>query len=127
VKFLVTQLLSLGAAGLILGSASSGRISVLLRTGVFQFLGRTSYSFYLTHLLFLIAVAPLIYMATGSFLITWLGTLAVAYLVSDLLFRFVEVPGMRLGAWASDIFARRWDARQKGAKLNSSAPGQIAG
>jgi len=127
VKFLVTQLFSLGAAGLILGSASSGRISVLLRTGVFQFLGRTSYSFYLTHLLFLIAVAPLIYMATGSFLITWLGTLAVAYLVSDLLFRFVEVPGMRLGAWASDIFARRWDARQKGAKLNSSAPGQIAG
>ena len=118
VKFLVTQLVSLGAAGFILSSASSGRISLLLRTRVFQFLGRTSYSFYLTHFLFLLAVAPLLYLASGSYLIAWLGTLAVAYLMSDLLFKFVEVPGMRLGSWASDIFAKRWDTRRKGTKLS---------
>ena len=106
--FLVAQLVGLGAAGLILGSASSGRISRLLRTGVFQFIGRTSYSFYLTHLVLLIAIAPLFYLATGSYLITWLGALALAYLVSDLPFKFVEVPGMRLGSRASEIFAKRW-------------------
>jgi peptidoglycan/LPS O-acetylase OafA/YrhL len=118
VSFLVTQLVSLGAAGFILASASSGRISRLLKTGVFQFLGRTSYSFYLSHFLFLLTVAPLLYLASGSYLIAWLGTLAVTYLVSDLLFKFVEAPGMRLGSWASDIFAKRWVVGQKGRKLS---------
>jgi peptidoglycan/LPS O-acetylase OafA/YrhL len=109
VRFLIAQLVGLGAGGLILGSASFGRISFLLRTGVLQFLGRTSYSFYLTHLPLLIAIAPLLYLTSGSFLIAWFGTLAIAFLVSELLFRLVEVPGMRLGSWASNIFAKRWD------------------
>ena len=96
-SFLVTQLVSLGATGFILASASSGRISRLLKRGVFQFLGRTSYSFYLSHFLFLLTVAPLLYLASGSYLIAWLGTLAVTYLVSDLLFKFVEAPGCGSG------------------------------
>ena len=121
VKFLVIQLVGLGAAGLILGSASLGRLSLLLRTGVFQFLGRTSYSFYLSHLPLLIVIGPLIHLASGSYLITWLGTLAVVYSVSYLLFRFVEVPGMRLGSCASGVFAKRWDAGRKGTKLSPSA------
>ena len=122
VSFLVTQLVSLGATAFILASASSGRISRLLKTGVFQFLGRTSYSFYLSHFLFLLTVAPLLYLASGSYLIAWLGTLAVTYLVSDLLFKFVEVPGMRLGSWASSSYSRRWDSARKGTKLSPSAP-----
>jgi peptidoglycan/LPS O-acetylase OafA/YrhL len=122
VSFLVGQVVSFGATGVILVSASSGRISRLLKTGVFQFLGRTSYSFYLSHFLFLITVAPVLYLASGSYLIAWLGTLVVTYLVSDLLFKFVEVPGMRLGSWASAIFSRRWDTGRKGTKLSPSAP-----
>ena len=125
-KFLVTQLISFGATGIILSSASSGRIGSLLRTGPFQFLGRTSYSFYLSHFLFLLAVAPLLYLASGSYVIAWLGTLAVAYLASDLLFKFVEVPGMRVGSWLSDIFAKRWDACRKRTKLGASAPAPSA-
>ncbi len=121
VTFLVTQLVSLGATGFILASASSGRISRLLKSGVFQFLGRTSYSFYLSHFLFLLTVAPLLYLASGSFLIAWLGTLAVAYLVSDLLFKFVEMPGMRLGSWASGSYSRRWDSGRTGAKTRPPA------
>jgi peptidoglycan/LPS O-acetylase OafA/YrhL len=117
VKFLAAQLVGLGAAGLILGSASLGCISVVLRSGVCQFLGRTSYSFYLSHFLFLLTVAPLFYRASGSYLIAWIGTLAVAYLVSDLLFKFVEVPGMRLGSWASGNFVKRWDAGRKGTQV----------
>ena len=119
--FLIAQMVGLGSAVIILVSASSGRISSLLRARVCQFVGCTSYSFYLTHFLFLFVVAPPCYLATGSYLIAWLVTLAVAYLVSYLLFRFVEVPGMQLGSWASDVFARRWDAGRKGAKVNSSA------
>lgn len=125
-RFLVTQLISLGAAGIILSSASSGRIGSLLRTGAFQFLGRTSYSFYLSHFLFLLVVAPLLYLATGSYLIAWLGTLAVAFLVSDLLFKFVEVPGMRAGSWLSNIFAKCWDTRRKKTRLSASARAQSA-
>jgi peptidoglycan/LPS O-acetylase OafA/YrhL len=107
-KFLLPQIVSFGAAGLILGSASLGRISLLLKSKPLQFLGHTSYSFYLTHFLFLMTVAPLVYRASGSFIIAWLATLAVAYLVSELFFRFVEVPGMRLGSRAADCFVKRW-------------------
>jgi peptidoglycan/LPS O-acetylase OafA/YrhL len=96
-EFVMKQIVGLGATGLILGCASFTRIGSLLNRGAFQFIGRTSYSFYLLHLPLLIAVGPLIFRVTHSYWMAWGGCLVLTYLLADLFFRFIESPGITLG------------------------------
>jgi peptidoglycan/LPS O-acetylase OafA/YrhL len=108
VDFIINQLVGLGAAGLILASASFVKIEAFLKRSMFQFIGRTSYSFYLVHIMLLFAPGPLIYRATRSYAITWLSTLALAYGVSCLIFEFVEVPMIKQGNRISNWFSGRF-------------------
>jgi peptidoglycan/LPS O-acetylase OafA/YrhL len=101
---MMDQIIGLGAAGLILGCAAFEKIESLLSRGIFQFIGRTSYSFYLVHIMLLFAPAPLIYRATHSYAITWLSTLALAYGISCLVFELVEVPMIKQGNKFSSLF-----------------------
>ena len=60
-SFCLYQISGLGAAGIILGVSSFAGVASVLNSGVFQFLGRTSYSFYLVHFVFILAITPVLY------------------------------------------------------------------
>jgi peptidoglycan/LPS O-acetylase OafA/YrhL len=107
VNYVINQIMGMGAAGLILATASFARAESLLNKGMFQFVGRTSYSFYLVHLMLLFAPAPLIYRATGSYVITWLSAITLAYGISWLIFEWVELPMINLGNKFSNLFSAR--------------------
>jgi len=105
VNYITYQIIGFGAAGLILGCASFVKIETLLSRGIFQFIGRTSYSFYLVHFMLLFAPAPAIYRATHSYAITWLSTLALAYGISCLIFELIEIPMIKQGNKFSKLFS----------------------
>jgi peptidoglycan/LPS O-acetylase OafA/YrhL len=113
-QYVVRQIVGLGAAGLILASASLRSLETLLNRGVFLFIGRTSYSFYLIHFVILLSVAPLLYQYSHSFLITWGGALLLAYAVSDLLFRLVEYPMIDYGSRVANWYTSRADSLPRG-------------
>jgi peptidoglycan/LPS O-acetylase OafA/YrhL len=103
-KFWIQQVVGLGAAGLILGSVSFVRLRTGLTRPALQFVGYTSYSFYLIHLVLLLAFGSAIFRAFHSYVITWVSILAVSYLVAHLFFQFIERPGMRLGHLLAERF-----------------------
>jgi peptidoglycan/LPS O-acetylase OafA/YrhL len=105
--FLINQVVGLGGAGLILAAGSMGRVDTFLRARVCQFAGRISYSFYLIHFPILIAIAPLIYFATHSMIATAVASFLISCVSAELLYRFVEMPGMRAGARISETFMKR--------------------
>jgi peptidoglycan/LPS O-acetylase OafA/YrhL len=112
-SYLCQQLVGLGAAGIILGCVSFTNVAALLSTSPFQFIGRTSYSFYLVHMLFQLTPAPLIYHWTGSWMTTWLAALILTYFVAWLMFRYVEKPMIKQGHALAARFSKSPSASPK--------------
>lgn len=102
--FSVQVFSAFGAAGLIAICCSSERVETLLEHRIFQFVGRTSYSFYLLHMVLLLAIARYI----RAPLVLWLSALFVSYALSALIYRWVEAPcnrfGKLVGASAQRVF-----------------------
>ena len=98
------QLVGLGAAGFITVGLCSARVKGFLNAGVLQFMGRTSYSFYLLHLVVLVStvLAALALAGRLGFKLPAVWPLCaislfVTYFLSYGLFRLVEVPCNRFG------------------------------
>jgi peptidoglycan/LPS O-acetylase OafA/YrhL len=66
-----------------------------------QWLGRVSYSLYLTHWVILQAVPPLPASVPGYRLLSMLIWLVAALVTSELTYRFVEKPGIDAGRWVA--------------------------
>jgi peptidoglycan/LPS O-acetylase OafA/YrhL len=124
-NYAVYQIVGMSAAGLMLATASFSRIGALLNKTIFRFIGRTSYSFYLVHLMLLIAPAPLIYRATGSYAITWLAAMILAYGISWAIFEWVELPMIKQGNKFSNLFCAR--PAPAGSKIRIAPCGEDAG
>ena len=84
-------------------SSASGVVSPLFTSRPIQYLGRISYSVYLSHMLVIIVLqhallvwAPQLSRMT-HFVVLLGSTLAATITVSILLYRLVEVPGIKLG------------------------------
>lgn len=93
---------SLAGAGVMCLAFSSRRIQQMLRTRILKYLGKISYSVYLSHFLILLAVAPywrgwLVQYEWAFFFDVSLFAISVLIL-STLLFYIAEQPGIRLGA-----------------------------
>jgi peptidoglycan/LPS O-acetylase OafA/YrhL len=134
-EFLLKLAAGLGSAGLIVGAGSFARLGSLLNRRAFQFLGHTSYSFYLLHMPFLLALAPLAYRMTGSYLCAWTAALVVSYGVALVLYKFCELPGITLGnrcsKWAAMWLLRlgskpghafQSSGRPEAVKISAAAP-----
>ena len=110
-NYLLNQITGVGAAAFIIGCVALVRIRALLNQRLFQFIGRTSYSFYLVHLVLMFALAPLIYRATNSLAACWFSVLVLSYLLAMLIFEAVELPMIRQGNKVAAAFVARF---QKG-------------
>ena len=107
-KFLMEQAVGLGAAGIIVFCAALASPVGFMGSKPFRFIGATSYSFYLSHTMFLYGFSFVLLKSTQSYAVTCLLLLGVTYFVSYLLFRFVEMPMNRVGHnWA------RWALTQR--------------
>jgi len=97
-------------------SLSSRLVAPLLANPIVLYLGRISYSLYLSHILVIIVIqyalltwAPdLSQMAHLEVLLVCTTTVAIA--VSAVLYRYIEFPGMRAGRALARRFAARWEA-----------------
>jgi len=103
--------------GLVLAHADDrGPLSRLLSTGVVQWLGRLSYSIYLTHLFLIAYVVPRLTQTVDRLMPDAVATretvVAAIYLgmvlaLSNLTWRFVELPGQRIAATVAGNLGRR--------------------
>lgn len=98
--------ISVGASILVVFALSSIRFSKVLSIKFFKYLGKISYSLYLTHL---IVMATFIHILHGYIpmwgicLISVLGT----FIVSSVTYYLVEKPSMRLGAFLATTIKRK--------------------
>ena len=104
IYFLMKHLNGFGAAGIILAGLSFQQLSQILKGAVFQFLGKTSYSFYILHMVLLLAIGTRIYQLTDSFLVAWMLTLIVSYAAAYLVYISVELPMIKVGFLISSRF-----------------------
>ncbi len=86
----------IGASLLIILSAKSGVGADLLNRPSLQWLGRVSYSLYLTHLLVILAAVHLLYGLIPLWAIL-VGSVPVSLIVAETAYRLVEAPAMTLG------------------------------
>ncbi len=95
-----------GASLLILSVIGSRHLQRLLKLAPFTYLGRISYSFYLLHFLVLKCLSPYFltiinrWVTTGtevSYLLGLLATIGVTVLLSDVAYRWIEIPSIQLG------------------------------
>jgi len=97
------DLQALGAALLIVVAASSPGVRSWLSRGLIHHIGKISFSLYLSHMIILICVTPRMMSAMpgASPLLTWCAGLAftavASLLISDPLYRIVELPTIALG------------------------------
>ena len=95
-------------------SFSSTLVSPLLTNPIVQYLGRISYSLYLSHIVVIIMIQYALLMWAPHlskivhFGVLLAGTTAVTIAVSAVLYRYLEVPGMEAGR----ALARRYAARR---------------
>jgi peptidoglycan/LPS O-acetylase OafA/YrhL len=103
--FVVHQLCGIGAALLIISCAFSSRIKSIFDRPVLQFMGRTSYSFYLIHLVVLLSIAAAIHSIDGGLSWPiWIVGAVLSYVASGLIYHYIEAPFIDLG--------KRWARRQ---------------
>jgi peptidoglycan/LPS O-acetylase OafA/YrhL len=107
-NYFINQIVGLGAASFIVGCIALVRIKTLLNQHLFQFIGRTSYSFYLLHFMLLIGLSPWIYRVTHSLAACWLSVLLLAYLLAILVFEAIELPLIRVGKRVAAALVARW-------------------
>jgi peptidoglycan/LPS O-acetylase OafA/YrhL len=114
---LIPVCLWLAFLGLLLehpSSLSSRLVAPLLTNPIMLYLGRISYSLYLSHILVIVVIqyALLIWVPdlslTVHFEVLLVGTTAVSIALSSVLYRYLEVPGIHAGrALARRLAARR--------------------
>jgi peptidoglycan/LPS O-acetylase OafA/YrhL len=80
---------------------NSDRARALLRNPVLQWLGRVSYSLYLTHLMVLLALVYTLYNVLPMWLILLL-VLTVSLVTAEIFNRWIEMPSARLGKRMAD-------------------------
>jgi peptidoglycan/LPS O-acetylase OafA/YrhL len=93
------QLVAIGSAGLIVLSMYSVVAKRILSSAVLGFMGRTSYSFYLVHLLVLLAVVRIWISVAGHAPMVPVAIVALigSYILANLMSRFVEMPCNEFG------------------------------
>lgn len=89
---------SFGVCIVMIMSVASWTLSALLRTKVFIFLGKISYSLYLYHLVSLFSVMYLFYDKLPTILIVFLS-FSLSFLLSSLGYLFIEKPCINLGRY----------------------------
>jgi peptidoglycan/LPS O-acetylase OafA/YrhL len=94
---------SLATAAFIILITSSSSARGVLSSRPFKFLGEVSYSFYLLHFPILLLVFSILF-PNRSFWLCWSTSLMITWLVSWIIFRFVEVPMQKTGRWALSYF-----------------------
>lgn len=96
--------LGMGVAvcGVVLSSLQDGWLAKLMSANVLVYFGEISFSLYLLHM-FIVRVAQKIPYFPGLPLLTML----VCILVAHMSHRMIEVPGMRLGKYLSDIRGKK--------------------
>jgi peptidoglycan/LPS O-acetylase OafA/YrhL len=115
-QFLIEQSVGLGAAGLILSCLALSAPSGFFGSRPLRFLGATSYSFYLLHLVLMFSLSSWLLRFTASYIATVFAILVITYLISYVVFRFVEVPMNRVGRdWV------RWAITQRFQNLSKPA------
>lgn len=97
--------IAIGAVIIVSISISFIRLSKILRTGFISYLGKISYSLYLTHL---VVLASLIHLLHDYVLMLTISLVAViaSFVVASILYRLVEDPSMRLGRRLARIVER---------------------
>src|SRR5579864_7990205 len=104
---------AVGSALILICVISSPRLREVLSGRALRHLGRISYSVYLTHLALIICVAPRILNLLNRHSIThaWglclLAIVAATVVISDVLYRCAEVPGMAMGKRLAAYIERR--------------------
>ncbi len=88
---------AMGALILIILTISWQPLGSVLRTGVCQWLGRISYSFYLIHLPILLASLSLSYPKSHSLILAAGLALIISFATASLMNKIVEIPGQNLG------------------------------
>jgi peptidoglycan/LPS O-acetylase OafA/YrhL len=104
-----SELQALGAALLIVVASSSPGVRCWLSRGLIHRIGKISFSLYLIHVIVLICITPRVMSAMSSFppmLVWWTGfafTAVASLLLSDPLYRVIEMPTMALGKRLSEL------------------------
>lgn len=86
-----------GSIIIILFTLSSKYFSNILSKPILQFMGHTSYSFYLLHLPLMLFFTSLLFPLTNSIILCSVLDLIFAYFLSYLVFRYIEQPMNELG------------------------------
>jgi peptidoglycan/LPS O-acetylase OafA/YrhL len=103
------ELQALGAALLIAVASSSPGVRAWLSRGLIHYIGKISFSLYLIHMIILICITPRVMSAMSGFpplLVWWTGlafTVIASLLLSDPLYRVIEVPTSALGKRLSEF------------------------
>jgi peptidoglycan/LPS O-acetylase OafA/YrhL len=97
-EVLIDWAAAVGASMFIMLTLASRPLDALLSKRVFVWLGRTSYSLYLAHLVVLLAVVHLL-TAWVPLGVAVVPALVIAFVVAGLTHRLVEVPSIQLGRW----------------------------
>jgi len=97
---------SLATATFIILITSSSNVRTVLSSRPFRFLGKVSYSFYLLHFPILLLVFSILF-ASRSFWLCWCTSLLITWVVSWIIFQFVEVPMQKAGRRAWPYLRRR--------------------
>jgi peptidoglycan/LPS O-acetylase OafA/YrhL len=104
------ELQAIGAALLIAVVSSSPGVRAWLSRGLIHHIGKISFSLYLIHVIILICITPRVMSAMSGFpplLVWWSGlafTTIASLLLSDPLYRVIEVPTSALGKRLSEFF-----------------------
>lgn len=91
-----TWFVSLGACILIITGISFYQIKSILNNKVINYLGKISYSLYLTHIAVLFSCVHLLYGKVNMVFISLIA-IVVTIAVSSLMYSFIEKPSMKLG------------------------------
>jgi peptidoglycan/LPS O-acetylase OafA/YrhL len=107
-------IISLGAVLFIMFSLTSKSVAALLAKSALLFIGKTSYSMYLYHLIVLYICMQLFYGMLPLWLI-FMITLAAALLISKLAYSQIELPSVAAGKWGAKLLKSRKAADKESA------------
>lgn len=104
-----------GAAMLICGVIASSTAQKVLASRPLLYLGKISYSIYLVHILVLKSITPPLLRffndrgitnVDSMSVIFFVSTIGIVIVLSDILYRVVELPSMQIGGWLSSKINR---------------------
>ena len=101
-------LFGLGAAAMIAQATSRGAVQALLERQPLAWLGKVSYSLYLTHNIVLLAMIHMLFGRVGAAMLLTV-TVAACLLIAALGWWLVEAPAM----WLGQVVSRSWQHRRQ--------------